>query len=141
MLFRSFGERLGYTIRVDQTLNTKNYQILPLLIQPIVENAYSHGLKDAEYNGHIIIKISYTDDVLITNVFDNGVGMSREKLNDVITHLDIPQPESDHGVGLYNINNRVHLYYGKEYGLTIQSRIGMGTLVTLTIPLINIREE
>ncbi len=136
-----FGERLSYTIRVDQTLDTKNYQILPLLIQPIVENAYSHGLKDAEYNGHIIIKISRTDDLLIANVFDNGVGMSREKLADVISHLDIPQPESDHGVGLYNINNRVHLYYGEQYGLTIQSRIGMGTLVTLQIPLINIGEE
>ena len=136
-----FGERLAYTIRIDKNLNTKNYQILPLLIQPIVENAYSHGLKDAEYNGHIIIKISYTEDLLIANIFDNGVGMTREKLDNVISHLDIPQPESDHGVGLYNINNRVHLYYGNEYGLTIQSRIGMGTLVTLTIPLINIREE
>ena len=136
-----FGERLSYTIRIDETLNTKNYQILPLLIQPIVENAYSHGLKDAEYNGHIIIKIARTDDLLIANIFDNGVGMSREKLAEVIAHLDIPQPESDHGVGLYNINNRVHLYYGEQYGLTIQSRTGMGTLVTLTIPLINIGEE
>ena len=137
-----FGSRLGYTIRIDDNLQLSNYQILPLLIQPIVENAFSHGLKDAEYDGHIIIKISRSgNDTLITDVFDNGVGMDQKQLDYVIEHLDIPQPESDHGVGLYNINNRVHLFYGAEYGLAIKSRPGMGTLVTLTIPLINLREE
>ncbi len=137
-----FGSRFGYTIRMDENLTPSNYQILPLLIQPIVENAFSHGLKDAEYDGHIIIKISRSkNDLLIADVFDNGIGMSRERLDYVIEHLDIPQPESDHGVGLYNINNRVHLFYGSQYGLTLKSRPGMGTLVTLTIPLINLREE
>lgn len=137
-----FGSKLGYTIRVDEHLQPSNYQILPLLIQPIVENAFSHGLRDAEYDGHIIIKISRgANDVLTADVFDNGVGMSQERLDYVIEHLDIPQPESDHGVGLYNINNRVHLFYGSQYGLTLKSRPGMGTLVTLTIPLINLREE
>lgn len=137
-----FGSKLGYTIRVDGNLQPSNYQILPLLIQPIVENAFSHGLRDAEYDGHIIIKISRgANDVLTADVFDNGVGMSQERLDYVIEHLDIPQPESDHGVGLYNINNRVHLFYGSQYGLTLKSRPGMGTLVTLTIPLINLREE
>lgn len=137
-----FGSRLGYTIRIDDNLQLSNYQVLPLLIQPIVENAFSHGLRDAEYDGHIIIKISRSgNDTLITDVFDNGVGMDQKQLNHVIEHLDIPQLESDHGVGLYNINNRVHLFYGAEYGLAIKSRPGMGTLVTLTIPLINLREE
>lgn len=137
-----FGSRLGYTIRFSKGLEPANYQILPLLIQPIVENAFSHGLKDAEYDGHIIIRISRgKNDTLITDVFDNGVGMNPQRLEEVIRHLDIPQPESDHGVGLYNINNRVHLFYGDSYGLTIKSRPGMGTLVTLTIPLINLREE
>lgn len=137
-----FGSRLGYTFRIEEGFQTENYQILPLLIQPIVENAFSHGLRDAEYDGHIIIKISrFENDTLVADVFDNGVGMSQERLEEVIRHLDIPQPESDHGVGLYNINNRVHLFYGTEYGLAIKSRPGMGTLVTLTIPLINLREE
>ena len=137
-----FGSKLGYTIHIDEALQPSNYQILPLLIQPIVENAFSHGLKDAEYDGHIIIKISITgDDLLRAEVFDNGVGMDQETLDSVIEHLDIPQPESNHGVGLYNINNRVHLFYGSQYGLTLRSRSGMGTLITLTIPLINIGEE
>ena len=67
--------------------------------------------------------------------------MSPEKLKDVIDHLDIPQPESDHGVGLYNINNRVHLFYGNLTDFPIKSRPGEGTQVTLTVPLLNLTEE
>lgn len=137
-----FGERLNYTIRIDETLNLSQYRILPLLIQPIVENAISHGLQDSEVSGHIILKIYRSkDDYLIADVFDNGRGMNKDELESVIRHMDIPQPESDHGVGLYNINNRVHLFYGSQYGLSIKSRPGAGTLVTLTIPLVNLTEE
>ena len=137
-----FGERLNYTIRIDRHLDLTQYQILPLLIQPIIENAVSHGLEDTGKEGHVILKIFRSkDDLLIADVFDNGIGMSPEKLKDVIDHLDIPQPESDHGVGLYNINNRVHLFYGKSYGLSLHSRPGFGTLITLTIPLLNLTED
>ena len=137
-----FGSRLSFTIEVDASIQPSNYQILPLLIQPIVENAFSHGLRDAEYDGHILIHIfRKRNELLVAEVSDNGLGMDPERLDYVIRHLDIPQPESEHGVGLYNINNRVHLYYGNEYGLTIKSRPGEGTVVTLTIPLINLREE
>lgn len=136
-----FGSRLNYTIRIDEKLDLKHYQILPLLIQPIVENAISHGLEDSGEEGHIILKIYKDKDLLIADVFDNGIGMTGEKLADVTAHLSIPQPESDHGVGLYNINNRIRLFYGDIYGLTIRSRPDYGTLVTLTIPLLNLTEE
>lgn len=137
-----FEEQLDYTIRIDEKLDLKTYQILPLLIQPIVENAISHGLADTPNGGHIIIKLYKSHDgLLVADVFDNGRGMTKEQLEHVITHLNIPQNESEHGVGLYNINNRVRLFYGAQYGLTIQSRPGHGTLVTLTIPLLNLTEE
>ncbi len=137
-----FGNKLNFTIEVDESMQPSNYQILPLLIQPIVENAFSHGLRDAEYDGHILIHIFRDgNEFLVAEVSDNGIGMDPERLDYVIEHLDIPQPESEHGVGLYNINNRVHLYYGTEYGLNIKSQPGKGTVVTLTIPLINLREE
>ena len=137
-----FGSRLNYSIRIDEKLDLKHYRILPLLIQPIVANAISHGLEDTGEEGHIILKIFKSqDDLLIADVFDNGIGMSQEKLEEVIKHLSIPQPESDHGVGLYNINNRVRLFYGNQYGISIKSRPGFGTLVTLTVPLLNLTEE
>ena len=137
-----FESRLNYRIKISKGLDLRRYKILPLLIQPLVENAISHGLKDKDDDGRVIIKISRSsDDLLITDVFDNGSGMSPRELEDVILHLDIPQSESEHGVGLYNINNRVHLFYGRAYGLTIRSRQGRGTLVTLRIPLLNLTEE
>lgn len=137
-----FNTKFDYTIRVDKKLDPRSYQILPLLIQPIVENAISHGLADVQSGGHVIIRIYRTpDDELCADIFDNGCGMTEDILAETIRHMDIPQPESDHGVGLYNINNRVHLFYGEKYGLTIKSRPGAGTLVTLVIPLLNLTEE
>lgn len=137
-----FEEKLNYTIKIDDKLDLKTYRILPLLIQPLVENAISHGLQDIEKSGHIIFKLyKSSDGLLIAEVFDNGIGMTTEQLEHVISHLDVPQNESEHGVGLYNINNRVHLFYGQDYGLTIKSRPNVGTLVTLTVPLLNLTEE
>lgn len=76
-----FGERLNYTIRIDSHLDLTQYQILPLLIQPIIENAVSHGLEDTGKEGHVILKIFRSkDDLLIADVFDNGIGMSPENL-------------------------------------------------------------
>ena len=141
MLFRS-EEQMDYTIEIDNKLDLKAYRILPLLIQPLVENAISHGLADTEKDGHIRFRLYITsDDLLMAEVYDNGCGMTAEKLADVIAHLDVPQNEAEHGVGLYNINNRVHLFYGEEYGLNIKSRPGEGTLITLTVPLLNLTEE
>lgn len=137
-----FEEQMDYAIEIDDNLDLKSCQILPLLIQPLVENAISHGLADTEKNGRIIFKLYRTsNDLLVAEVFDNGYGMTQEKLADVIAHLDVPQNELEHGVGLYNINNRVHLFYGNEYGLHIKSRPGEGTQVTLTVPLLNLTEE
>lgn len=137
-----FEEQMNYTIELDPKLDLTTYRILPLLIQPLVENAISHGLADIESGGRIIFKLySPSPDLLVAEVFDNGVGMDAETLSDVLAHLDIPQNESEHGVGLYNINNRIRLFYGSRYGLTIKSRPGEGTLVTLTVPLLNLTEE
>lgn len=132
-----FGERLNYTVEAAGELDLKSCRILPLLIQPIVENAISHGLEPTGRVGHIFLKLRQEEDLLIADVFDNGDGLTEEELQDVLMHLDTPRPESEHGVGLYNINSRVHLYYGSQYGLTIRSRYGEGTLVSLSIPLHN----
>lgn len=138
-----FGSRINYDIQIDQSLNPAQYQILPMLLQPIVENAVSHGLEDMEEHGHIILKIRPKKQrtLLSFAVFDNGSGLSREELLTVITHLDTPVKNSEHGIGLYNINNRIRLFYGAEYGITIRSKKNFGTCVNLTIPLHNIMEE
>lgn len=94
------------------------------MLQPVIENAISHGLMDLDEEGHIILKICSSKDksLLYFHVFDNGTGMTKEKLAKVISHLDTPVKDSGHGVGLYNVNNRIRLFYGPEYGLTIKSK-------------------
>lgn len=131
-----FGNRLNYKVIISESLNINDCKILPLLIQPIIENAVSHGLEDTGEEGHLILKLyKKNDDLLIIKVFDNGIGMSKEKLRDIISNLNNPPKNSNHGVGLYNINSRVHLFYGSKYGLNIKSIKDFGTLVTLTVPL------
>lgn len=138
-----FGARISYDIKIDSQLEPSNYHILPVLLQPVVENAISHGLEDKAEDGHIILKVHPSKDksLLCADIFDNGSGMPRAKLKDVIKHLSTPAKNPDnHGIGLYNINNRIHLFYGPEYGITIRSKENFGTCVTVTIPLYNIME-
>lgn len=132
-----FSSRINYDLRVDKSLTPSTCRTLPLLLQPIIENAISHGLKDMEENGHIILKISPSADRrrLSACVYDNGTGMSAETLRYVTAHLETPVKNSEHGIGLFNTNNRIRLFYGQEYGITIKSKENFGTCVTVTIPL------
>ena len=134
-----FASCINYNLRVDESITPSNYRILPLLLQPIIENAISHGLRDMEENGRIILKISPSKDRLRLNacIFDNGIGMSKEVLQNVTAQLETPVRNSEHGIGLYNTNNRIHLFYGQEYGITIKSKENFGTCVTVTLPLDN----
>lgn len=138
-----FGSRIGYEIQISPAFSPVNYQILPILIQPLVENAIAHGLEDTGEDGHIIVRVRPSKDrtLLICHVFDNGVGMSRETMERVLAQMHTPSKHSTHGVGLYNIDNRIRLFYGEEYGLTIRSKEHWGTCVTVTIPLCNLSEE
>ena len=131
-----FGNRLNYKVIISENLNINDCKILPLLIQPIIENAVSHGLEDTGEEGHLILKLYKKNyDLLVIKIFDNGIGLSKEELKNVLSNLIAPPKNNNHGVGLYNINSRVHLFYGSKYGLNIKSIKDFGTLVTLTIPL------
>ncbi len=131
-----FADRINYDISIDEKLSPSNYRILPLLLQPVIENAISHGLENKEGNGHIILKLCLSENntLLRASIFDNGIGISRQRLLYVTSHLDTPPDDSEHGIGLYNINNRIHLFYGPKYGITIQSKEHFGTCVTVTLP-------
>lgn len=132
-----FGSRLSYHIRVPEDMDLSQHQILPLLLQPIVENAISHGIETTGEEGHLIIRVQKTSEVLMQiDIFDNGSGIPPERLVEVEANLTTPSDKfAEHGIGLYNINNRIKLYYGDDFGLKIHSRPRNGTLVTLTLPL------
>lgn len=105
-----------------------NCYIPKLLIQPILENALTHGISEKE-NGVVTIKIyELSDDIFIT-VSDNGRGMTKEKLASVLK-----DHSSAKHIGLRNVHDRIQLYYGNNYGISIDSQLGIYTNVEIVIP-------
>ncbi len=130
-----FGERINYTIETQEGFDTNAYEILPLLLQPIVENAIIHGLEEVGTNGQITIKVGTREDVLIIEISDNGSGMNEEELQQLLIRIQQPNQKLRSSIGLYNINQRIRLYYGDDYGMDFSAKLGEGTVVTLKIPL------
>ena len=131
-----FGDRINYSVKIQDGLDLENYQILPLLLQPIVENAVSHGLENIDENGQILLNIYEQDDTcLCIDISDNGVGMTEKEL--AVLRKDISEKDTSRtqSIGLYNINQRIRLCYGPEYSLSITSIRGKGTTVRLRLPL------
>ncbi len=131
-----FGDRINYQVNTEDE-DIKKYAILPLLLQPIVENSIIHGLWGDEREGHIAINI-FRDNVnalLVIEIRDNGEGIDGEALKKLKYDIEHSEVGRTGSIGLYNINRRVKLHYGEEYGIKIRSKTGEGTAVILTIPL------
>ncbi len=128
-----FHDRITYEIRVDQEERILPMKILPLLIQPFVENAYAHALEGMEQGGRIRIHL-YLEDALYIDIEDNGSGMSEEKLSEV-RHLlnDFEHLDRTH-IGITNVNQRIHLRYGDPYGVFLYSEEGKGTTARIKLP-------
>lgn len=115
------------------------YNVPKLLLQPLIENSLYHGIKEMAGPGRIKIKIRKSGPDLVIAVIDNGIGMKRERLAEVRRRLaqDVQDDDSLTSVhiGLYNTHKRLAISYGDAYGLTIQSKHGMGTCVRIRIPV------
>lgn len=136
-----FHERINYSLKTPPHMDLKDYQILPLLLQPIVENAILHGLEDIEQDGHIIIHITEKEQNLFVDIFDNGCGMTPDELQKMDQTIYQHTKDSSKSIGLYNINQRIRLCYGSAYGMQIKSKKHCGTLVTLILPVLTTKEE
>ncbi|WP_339319924.1 sensor histidine kinase [Paenibacillus sp. FSL R10-2734] len=107
-------------------------QTIKLILQPIVENALYHGIEMMPDEGFISIRAELKDDLVIIRIIDNGLGMSNETMKVILTGGSKSMNGS--GVGVRNVNERIELYYGREYGLSFESEIEEGTTVTLIFP-------
>lgn len=115
-----------------------------LIIQPLVENAIHHGLGHKMGNILIIIRVIDTRKKLSIEVIDNGEGIPEEKLIkikkslnkplDYFTDASLRMGKSRHGIALNNVNQRIKLLYGQEYGLNISSTVGVGTTMEVIVP-------
>lgn len=109
------------------------YSVPKISIQPLVENAINHGLKNKRGEKNIYIKIWQTEGKLHVMVKDDGVGMDAEKFNRLLKENDTGLVEEGDSIGLLNINARLKMIYGEEYGLFIESEPGRGSAVYLTV--------
>jgi two-component system sensor histidine kinase YesM len=121
------------TYRIDIDPEMENAPILKLLLQPLVENAIYHGVKNKRGGGHVqVLGKKDADGTMTFAVSDNGIGMTEEKLEKVLVRLRGDALSETTGYGLYNVNRRIRLYYNRE--LQIESEYGKGTRISFTLP-------
>jgi two-component system sensor histidine kinase YesM len=137
-----YKSKLDYEVSFQPELY--DYRILKLLVQPVVENAIYHGIKNKKSPGIVRILGEREGRTMLIRVTDDGVGMGEERLAAVRallatgdrTAFDGQAENALSGVGVNNVQERIRLYFGSEYGLSFESRQGAGTTVTIRIPLI-----
>ncbi len=132
----------SFTYVQDVDPDIYSYCTVKLILQPILENAINYGVSgmDEDEGGEIRVSGSLWDGKVILSVTDNGIGMSEEEVRFLLTDSDRVHKQGS-GVGLVNVNNRIHLLFGREYGLTVESEPDEGTKVSICIPAVPYTEE
>jgi two-component system, sensor histidine kinase YesM len=126
-----YSSMLDYEVNVDEDI--LHYHTLKVLIQPIVENAIYHGIKSKYGGGKVTVNAYGQDDDIKIIIEDNGIGMKPMTLKNIFSPSSSKQSFRG-GVGMSNVNERIKLMYGEEYGLAITSKRRVGTTVIITIP-------
>ena len=125
-----YKNQFTYTFDVDP--ECLDYYCNKITLQPIIENAINHGLDLLVEEGRIWVKVCQDGEDIVFFVRDNGVGMSREQLRSILQR----DPKDRTGIGIKNVNDRLKIYFGKNYGLHITSEPDVGTCVEIRMPKI-----
>ena len=125
-----YKDKLEFWIEVEPSI--LNIRLIKLVLQPVIENAIYHGLKYKESRGLLQVKGFMKNGNAVLQVIDDGVGMDQETLDHIYERHKVDYHSN--GVGIYNVQKRLQLYYGNEYGIVYESKPGEGTTATITIP-------
>lgn len=125
-----FHEKLSYEITIEEDI--KEYHIPKLLIQPLVENSIRHGFKKNLHKGQIKVNAYKEKEYLIFRIVDNGIGMTKEEIEDVFKGNVKESPEHT-GIGVLAVDTRIKLLYGGECGINIESKPGERTIVEVRL--------
>ena len=133
-----YRDQFSYRFDVDDTL--LHYLCNKITIQPLIENAIYHGIDRMVDEGEIVISVHEApdcpDDILIT-VSDNGIGMTEEQCRRILQK----EKSDSGGIGVKNVNDRLKIWFGDRYGITLRSEPDVGTTVTVRIPKVEQEEE
>ena len=124
--------KFDYEIAADKDL--LSCKTLKLILQPIVENSIYHGIKNKAGKGIIKITVNKEDEKIVIRIFDDGVGMDQERLEKLLNGPVDEKDSSGSGIGVNNVNERIKLYFGNEYGLRFESSIEKGTTAYVYLP-------
>lgn len=125
-----YKDKLEFEIDLDPDI--KGEKIIKLVLQPLIENAIYHGLKYKESKGMLILKGYGLEDDIIFEIIDNGVGMDQDTMEHIFERHKVNYRSN--GVGVYNVERRIRLSYGQEYGISYKSKLGEGTVATMRTP-------
>lgn len=137
-----FIQKIRYNERFEVFYNVEadvdRYMILRFILQPIVENAIVHGLGNLTSKGTLEISIRREKDALLIVIEDDGVGMDAERVRDLNTFINEPKEVRDNkkSIGIRNVNQRIQLSCGNEYGISIESKPYQGSRFYIRLPLI-----
>lgn len=129
-----YQDILSYEIAVDDEF--KNYLIPKITLQPLIENALYHGIKNKRGGGAIKVSAKREGDNFALYVEDNGIGMTAERLKQINEGIATKKPSEKKIYGLYNVNERIRLKFGNDYGIVISSEYEKGTVSKITLPAI-----
>lgn len=124
-----YKDKLEFRIEVEPSI--LNIRLIKLVLQPVIENAIYHGLKYKESRGLLLVKGFMKNGNAVLQVIDDGVGMDQETLDHIYERHKVDYHSN--GVGIYNVQKRLQLYYGNEYGIVYESKPGEGTTATLSL--------
>ncbi len=131
-----YRDILEYEICMPEEL--EGTLIPKITIQPLVENALYHGIKNKRGVGKIIVSGKKEKNLTLITVEDNGIGMTPERLQEVKDGLEDKIPTEKDIYGMYNVNERIRLNFGEEYGIEIDSTYNIGTKITIRLPYVEV---
>lgn len=127
-----FGERIKFDVRC--CMDAGSVQVPCFTLQPLVENAIIHGIEPKENGGMLRIKVAEKGGMVVVRVIDNGMGMSREKINSILNCCEERPEWHVTGIGLNNVISRMKLFFDYEDCMKIWSKEGLGTVITISFP-------
>ena len=128
-----YKDQFSYEFDVEE--GCLEYLCNKITLQPIIENAIYHGVNGLVDEGRIVIRVFSREDDIFFTVEDNGVGMEPEQIEEIFRR----KPDGKSGIGIKNVNDRLKIWFGEKYGVTITSVPDEGTRVTVRMP--KVREE
>lgn len=131
-----YKNKFTYEIKAEESI--LECGIIKLIVQPLIENAIYHGMEFMSGDGEILVK-AYRQEDLYIDIIDNGLGMPQEVADDLLTN-EGKSKGSGSGIGLKNVNERIQLYFGTDYGLEIYSEPDEGTTIRIHMPCVDFYE-